>query len=120
MNIYEPTLYMFRVYRASLSYYSVTPPCEEAIESNYIITDTRVFASPEAYDERLVPHGSKPWLSEGTNHRIINGMISRDTGWEKGWLVRFSTLHQLMGFIKKYGDCVVGEKSITIYDTDTY
>ena len=91
---------LFIVSRASNG---IEKPCNEAVQFEEIYTDIRVVGSPD----ELGCMTSEQWYSEGSNHRIINGKIARDTVYNKEWAVKLATLESLMDFIKKYGECVV-------------
>lgn len=91
-------------------------PCDEAFEVVLVNTDTRSCDDPKKI---LAHHGTDgDWYERGTNHRVEAGMIRRDLGTKTKWAVE---LPDVMPFVKKYGDCVVGVNDdgfneIEIYD----
>ena len=95
-------------------------PCDEAYQEEVFDTDLRTCGSPEEFDARGIDRG-RPWLSHGTNHRIIDGMIARDIGTRNQWFVN---VDDIWAFQQKYGRLIIepervsGEwfPSIEIYD----
>lgn len=57
------------------------------------------------------------WYKEGTNHRIVDGKITRDLGYRKVWTIE---IPDVMEFVREHGKCVVGFDNnipyIEIYD----
>ena len=93
-------------------------PCAEAGHSILTRVDHSSFASPEAYEAGL-PH-MYPWLSCGTNHRVVDDGIERDI-LEKGWIMELEGLVELMSFIDEQGEVIISEgrheyPTIEIYD----
>lgn len=95
-------------------------PCEEAFQVQITDVDCRYTDDP-----RKVLMYNDPkcgwWYKHGTNHRVEGGMIKRDFGISRVWVVKIEQLADLMEFIKKYGDCVLSSRrdgfgKIEIYD----
>ena len=110
----------FRVERTSV-WDDETQPCLEAVSEMIPRWDRRTFKSPEEHDAKL-PH-NEPWLSNGTEHRLVYGPrggvigIERRTGDVMVWFVTLDSLDDLIAFSDKYGALVVSaEPSIEIYD----
>ena len=89
-------------------------PCDEASLTYEPYVDHQNFKTPEDHDKRFL---GSPWFSRGTNHRIIDGTIARDLAPTAVWCVQINSLKQLVEFSKKYGELVLKEDSIEIYDT---
>lgn len=97
------------------------PPCEGAYVHPFVYTDVRTFATPEEFDAKLAAREG-PWLSKGTNHRIVDGMIARDTGTREHWCVDVDDVwefarrvgHELVLSFTKPSD--TAHPSIEIYD----
>jgi hypothetical protein len=99
-------------------------PCDEAVKGVFTRVDMRTADDPKKI---AAFHGTDDWwYREGQNHRVIKkrgkSLIARDFADER-WYVEIETLDQLMQFIDKYGECVVGPNflnadvmSIEIYD----
>lgn len=80
-------------------------PCEEAYRDKCITVDER-----GADDPAKVPahRGQSDWWCErGKNHRIEDGHIKRDFDGE-GWFIDIETLDELLSFIAKYEQAVLG------------
>ena len=98
-------------------------PCEEAKHDSVIHVETRTLYTPEEFDKKFANQEGR-WLSVGTNHRIDErGYITRDNGMIDVWSIELNTLDELIEFIKKYGDIVIGDcmcnksyAEILIYD----
>jgi len=116
---------LFCVERTSV-FDSEISPCDEAKQMDCLRIDERTFKSPEEHDEKLVGTGygsTKPWLSEGMNHRKTKVGIARDFQ-AKAWFVEIEDLDALIAFTKKYGSVIVqseyctakGYPYIEIYD----
>ncbi len=86
------------------------PPIPEAIPAKVPRWDVRTFKSPEEFDARF---GQEPWLSRGTDHRVLRGPrggstgICRRMGDEDGWIVEIDSLAALLVLVDKYGDLVL-------------
>lgn len=99
------------------------PPCEEARRDSIVRVETRTLYTPEEFDKRFALQEGK-WLSVGTNHRINErGYITRDNGTIDVWSLELNNLEELVEFVNKYGEIVIGNdwrnkdyKSIEIYD----
>lgn len=107
---------LFRVKRSSIRSIEKTCPCDEAVQYMTLIVDRRDVDDPKKLRCNKGTDGD--WWIRGTNHRIENGCICRDFGWEAGWFVEIS---DVMDFVRKHGDCVVsidndGYETIEIYD----
>lgn len=91
-------------------------PCDEAFEAETMQIDRRNCDDPKKIPAHKGTDGD--WYQRGTNHRVENGTICRDLGWQREWFVR---LDDVMAFVDKYGECVVGRDhrgfaTIEIYD----
>lgn len=110
----------FTVTRAS-GYGYENPPCEEAKLESIVWIQTFNVRTPEEFDKAW---RSRPWYSEGSNHRINeNGCIERDNGTVNVWAIELNTLDDLIEFNRKYGDIIIRDcysnrhyKEIQIYD----
>lgn len=111
-----PVRGLFRVKRSSARLGGHTPPCEGAVQRMTVIVDWRYTDDPKKLRCNKGTDGD--WWIRGTNHRIENGCICRDLGWQAGWFIE---IPDVMDFVRQYGDCVVsidedGYESIEIYD----
>jgi len=122
---------LFEVTRVSVWDRKVKP-CEEAMPAKFVDVDCRTCASPEEFIakkfKRREENGKHMvldrWFDFGTNHRIEDGMIARDTGYEDGWSIEIDTMGALLAFIERHGDIVIssgygrptGHLELEIYD----
>jgi hypothetical protein len=85
---------------------SEAQPCEEAYRAAYVRHDERNTDDPAKIPAKA---GIDPqwWYAEGRNHRIENGHIIRDFD-DEAWFMNLESLDDLLRFIAKYGDVVVG------------
>jgi len=95
-------------------------PCEEAIGEPYTFVDRRFYRTPEEIRDLAVFFSSPEqraewWYSEGTNHRAEGGFIIRDVKKHR-WFMQVETLQELLGFIKKYQECIAGTLSLSDHD----
>lgn len=98
-------------------------PCKEAKRDSVVRVETRTCLSPEEFDKRFAKQEGK-WFSVGTNHRVNEkGLIVRDNGLIDVWSIELNSLEELVDFVDKYGEIVVGVdwhnqdyKAIEIYD----
>ena len=88
-------------------------PCSEARRGMGVRVDERTFKTPEKHDASL--GHLEPWHSQGKNHRLTEIGIARDFD-EMQWFVDFNTLEELMAFVARHGECVLGRDEIEIYD----
>ena len=102
---------IFKITRTSMS--SEDKPCEEAFQVVFPVYDHRVFKTFEEHDARFP---NSLWLSRGTEHKVEPDGISRRMADRQGWAVNLDTLDQLMALVSKYGDCIIGNDMIEIYD----
>jgi hypothetical protein len=96
-------------------------PCKGAFKGQYLRIDTRTCKTFEEYDERIGKN--RPWLSEGTNHRLVNEGIARDMEMTDAWFVEINTLEDLLILNAEEGQIVIGHcydnkevPQIEIYD----
>lgn len=95
------------------SVYGDAKPHDRAYSEMTPIVDHRNFKTPEEHDAKLNP----PWLSRGTNHRLINGTIARDVGMKVGWFIEINNLEDLLAFQEECGyELVLSGDEIEIYD----
>ena len=87
--------------RTSSCWNDDVPPCDEAFAFQYTRVDRRTIDDPMKN-----PHIGKSWYNSGSNHRVEDGMIARDFP-DTGWAVKFNNMGEFLGFIDKYGECVV-------------
>ena len=96
-------------------------PCDEAKRKTVIAVDERTVNDPKRLKCMSDP---KKWYTDPKyfNHRVENGHIKRDFKTEE-WVVEINTLEELLKFIDKYGQVIVGSwyrnknlPSIEIYD----
>ena len=117
--IIKPEKTLFIISRASL-YHRDNPNVDMgaywsgAFLAQKVRVDVRSVDSPD----KLVPFLREDWYKEGTNHRVVNGHIARDVGFETVWAIY---IRDLIEFIKVYGMCIIshqddGFNDITIYD----
>jgi hypothetical protein len=112
----NPRRGFIRVRKTSQYFDMDNPPCEGAVE-----VETRIIDRRNCDDPRKIPaHNGTDgdWWIKGTNHRIEDGCICRDMGWQKSWFIELS---DVMEFARHYGTCVVsvandGHEEIEIYD----
>jgi len=105
-------------------------PCPEAIPTQRRCWDHRTFKSPKEYDAKFGGERRGPWLSEGSEHRIDRGPrggaqgISRMLRTEQAWAIDLPSLDDLLAFVNKYGEVVIGNEwpedgnppTVEIYD----
>ena len=89
-------------------------PCPESVKRTRTKVDTRFADDPS----KVKSYGGTTdwWYSNGTNHRIVNGYITRDLGTEEYWSIEFNSLEELIAFTNKYGAVVISELEIEIID----
>lgn len=90
-------------------------PCSEAVKESVPSYDDRTFKTFEEYDKKLGKFDGA-WTAKGSNHEVTSWGIRRQLGRIDAWTIDFTTIEQLMKFVDKYGDCVVGDDWIEIYD----
>jgi len=105
---------LFIVSRASS--YGDDPPCDNAFQLEVINVDVRNTDDPKKIPANRGTDGN--WYVLGTNHRVVNGKITRELGTRKEWVV---SIKNILEFVDKYGACVIGKTNngdytITIYD----
>lgn len=103
----------FTISRTSM--YGDGKPCEEAMPYEVTNVDIRTLKTPEEFDRILSLREGK-WLENGTNHRIIDGRIARDTGTIKCWAIEVNSLEDLLALYHKYGELIIGTN---LYDGET-
>ena len=117
-QLIEPRDGLFLVERASLG--MAGPPCDEAVKVRVVNVDVRTTDDP-----RKVPAYKGDaywWFSEGKNHRVVDGQITRDRGHVLAWAVEIADLDALMAFMERHGDIIIygprpnGHRLIKIYD----
>ena len=95
-------------------------PCEEAKRKTVIAVDERTVNDPK----HLKCMSADEWYTDPKyfNHRVENRHIKRDYK-TKEWVVEINTLEELLKFINKYGQVIIGSwykyknlPSIEIYD----
>ena len=94
---------------------SDTPPCEGAVKKLTPIYETYNYGSFEEWDAMFAVHAG-PWLYVGSDHKIEDCRISRVVGEATKWFVKISNLKQMTKFVEKYGEIILNNGSITIYD----
>lgn len=104
----------YRIKRTSM--WGDDSPCEGAISRSVVTVDRRNVDDPKKIPANNGTDGD--WYTKGTNHRIENGNICRDTGFNNEWFIE---IPDLMEFVKGYGDCIIkigdgGIPEIEIYD----
>ena len=90
-------------------------PCDEAFQIDIVRTDTRNVDDPKKIPANNGTDGT--WYLDGTNHRVENGRIKRDMGVAAVWVVEVS---DLLSFIDKYGECVIGKGINDFYTLEIY
>lgn len=113
-RIVNPGPGLFVVRRTSL--WNDEKPCDKAFEADVMHVDRRNVDDPK----KIPAHGGTDGdlYQRGENHRVENGCIRRDLGWQRKWFVR---IDDVMEFVDKYGQCVLsrddsGFATIEIYD----
>lgn len=90
-------------------------PCDEAFKAKIKNIDIRNAKSPcELNDE----YTRENWYNQGSDHRVIDGNIARDMGYNARWVIE---VNDVMEFVRKYGQIVInhdfwGFPHIEIYD----
>ena len=95
------------------------PPIKGAVLGALDVWDFRTFKSPEEHDEKLCDRAdgflsSEPWLSEGTNHKIIVDHEGKPQGIGRirrtvpAWFIEIKTLEELMTIVNEIGAIDVG------------
>lgn len=80
-------------------------PCPEARQETYTRIDERTTNDPAKVGAHL---GEVDWwYGAGRNHRVERGCIKRDID-DTGWFVELSTLDELMAFVARHGELVIG------------
>lgn len=90
-------------------------PCPDAFIIERIFIDTRNCDDPKKIPANNGKDGD--WFLRGTNHRVENGMIKRDLGTIQEWAVE---IPDILAFVDKYGECVVGRNSNGFYEIEIY
>jgi len=112
----DPQRGLFRVCMTS-GRSDTSPPCEGAVRYR-----TRIIHRGLVDDPSKLPSTTGAdvvdWFARGENHRVENGHICRDFGWEAGW---FAEIPDVMEFVRQHGECIVsidddGYECIEIYD----
>lgn len=111
----KPQAGLYKISRASGGYYP-DAPCEGAFLLRVTTTDRRDCDDPKKIPCNNGTDGN--WYTSGTNHRIENGQICRDTGHHDEWFV---LIPDLMEFADQHGPIIVqrdkdGFPAVTIYD----
>lgn len=114
-RLYEPRRGLFRVRRTS-DWNGKGPPCDGAKLYRIIDVDVRTVDDPKKIPAHRGTDGD--WYQRGENHRVVNGCIARDVGWQQAWFVE---IPDVMEFARKHGRCIVevdrdGHDCIEIYD----
>lgn len=94
----EPNLFLLE---GDFDYDFNIHPHPNAIKIKIVNVDVRYTDAPEK-----VPYyegASDWWYNEGTNHRLINGLIARDVGTVDRWAVRLNSLDELMSLVEYFG-----------------
>lgn len=96
-------------------------PIEEAFEDSYTPLDQRTVDDPEKLKDKDTKEN---WYKKGENHRVMNGMITRDMPQDKTWFVEVKSLKALLDLKAKYGDLVLSNffhnhtiPTLEIYDS---
>ncbi len=100
-------------------------PCKEAIAKKFIRIDWRTVKTLAEAKLHKNKHWADSFFASGTNHREENGMIARDVGMEKKWVLNIDTLEDLIKFTDKYVRIILDfedgfkgiDRSIEIYDS---
>lgn len=118
-NFAPPSSDLFLITRTSTCDWTVRPH-QHAFSVSVIRVDERSVDCPSR-----VPFNfgeTSWWYGEGTNHRVEDGHIKRDMGYDNCWAIKISSIDELMIFIEQNGQCIVsidreGYQCIEIYDT---
>lgn len=111
-KITSPRKGLFFVERTS----GIAPPCHQSRMAITPIVDSR-----NTDDPKKVPQyrfDDSEWYEKGTNHRVVNGHISRDMGWQCVYVIE---IEDVLEFVKEHEECVIrfnsgGYPVIEIYD----
>jgi len=96
-------------------------PCPEATQEKFISVDRRTVDHPSKFKCMSV----EDWYREGKNHRVEDGMITRDLTLNlKRWVVKFNQPADFLDFIERYAPVVIDQNNdslkpvfeIEIYD----
>ncbi len=118
IRIHKPERGLYLIRRASD--YSGCP-CEDAFKAEFLRVDSRNAARPK--DIPFYKNKDEQWwFGAGTNHRIVDGCITRDMEWCEEWAIRCDDLLNLVAII---GRLIIDPSStfypsfptITIYDS---
>lgn len=103
----------FEIYKTSARYCTEAPPVEGAFLGEVMRVDTRTVDDPAK-----LKYAADTWYKNGTNHRVENGKIKRDLGFDQVWMVEISTLEELMNLIARTDrqQIVMDGLDIEIYD----
>jgi hypothetical protein len=67
-------------------------PCDEAFKIVVMYVDQRTWDDPSKITDAST---KEDWFARGSNHRIVNGCITRDLYPEEVWAVKIKTLKSL-------------------------
>jgi len=87
-------------------------PCDKAYCGEYTPVDYRSFKSFEEYEKEI----GESFLDVGTNHQVTDNGIQRDLDSKPCWCIDINSSEELMDFIAEYGDIIIGETVLTIYE----
>lgn len=90
----EPRRGFVRVRKTSQYFDTDNPPCEGAVAIETRIIDRRNVDDPRKISAHRGTDGG--WWDQGTNHRIENGCICRDLGWQKTWFIELSDVMEFV------------------------
>jgi len=104
------------VERTSGPIFSTKAPCPGAKKSFVVYVDERIVDDPKKIN--AYSHTEAWWYSKGTNHRVENGHIKRDLGFNEVYVLK---IPDIWAFVEKHGQCVLsinseGFRVVEIYD----
>jgi hypothetical protein len=80
-----------------------TPPCPGAVYLPCFQVSRYGISSP---DQFTYGHQCESWLTEGVNHRVIDGKIARDMP-EHAWFIDLPDLDAVIAFIAEHGRIII-------------
>ena len=101
----------FIIDRTSNRYKNEKPdekPCEEAIARSAIAVDVR--NAKTLKEAKSIGGWGGEFFASGVNHREEFGMVARDLGEEKTYVINIDTLQDLIALCEKYGSIILAKE----------
>ena len=90
-------------------------PCEKAYQKEVPLYQERM-CSEKYYNSNFADSEGGKWRDIGTEHECETKNIRRRKGNKTVWVIKISSLKQLMSLTKEYGELIFTEDEIKIYD----